>query len=270
MKIRNKTSRSIIIGMGLCLWTMVQPAFASDSEDLKALTKQIEALTKQVSAMHDDVGNLSNRLEKIEAMVPKKKKPTLVSVNLDDAQVMGNKDAKLGILEFTDFQCPFCSHFYQDVLPNLKKSYIDSGEVSFAVRNYPLSFHPHAMNAAIAMRCVREQDKAAFWDMSEELFSHQDKLGKDFYTNLAKQQDLNLAQFKSCQDDPAQKQAIEKELKYAETVGVSGTPTFFVGHVKGNQLVDAVRLEGAQPYTVFAEVIDYVNKNTQVADSKKD
>ena len=182
MKIRNKALRSVVIGMGLCLWTLVQPAAASESDDLKALTKQIEALTKQVSAMHDDVGNLSNRLEKIEAMVPKKKKPTLFTVNLDDAQVMGDKDAKLGIMEFTDFQCPFCSHFYQDVLPQLKKSYIDSGAVSFAVRNYPLSFHPHAMNAAIAMRCAREQDKAAFWDMSEEMFSHQDKLGQDFYT----------------------------------------------------------------------------------------
>jgi protein-disulfide isomerase len=211
------------------------------------------------------MGSLSGRVEKIEALIPSRGKPEKLTVNLDGAPMLGERNAKVGMVEFSDYQCPYCRHFHLETFPQLQKTYIDSGKLVFAVKNFPLDFHPRAMDAAVAVSCARQQNIKAFWDVQGELFSHQNRLGKDLYNELVKRYGLDRKKFSKCMTDDKQKVAITRDLKYAQSLGVQGTPTFFIGRLEGDRLVDAVRVVGAQPARVFTRVLDSFIK----ADSTK-
>lgn len=259
---------SVMMMLGIVLLN-TDTAFSDSAGGSPELAKQIEQMQTQISAMHDDITKLSDRLKKLEALVPKPQEPVRMDVKLDGAHVLGDQHAKLGIVEFADFQCPYCRHFYQDVFPQLKKSYFDTGKVSFIVRNFPLDFHAHAMNAALAVSCVAKLDDGAYWDIQKELFNNQQRFGKNYFSGLAHQYGLDEGKYQACLKDSHQKQLVENDLNYARTLGVTGTPTFFIGKLKGDRLVKAVRMEGVQPYAVFSQVINYVNTHDQLADNKK-
>jgi len=225
------------------------------------IARQLQDIQAQLSELRAEMGNLSGRLEKIEALIPSPAKPENLTVNLDGAPRLGGRGAKIGMVEFSDYQCPYCRRFHLETFPQLQKSYIDSGKLVFAVKNFPLDFHPLAMDAAVAVSCARRQNIKAFWDVQEQLFSHQNRLGKDFYNELAKRYGLDNKKFSMCMTDDKQKVAIVQDLKYAQSLGVEGTPTFFIGRLEGDRLVDAVRVVGAQPARVFTRVLDSLIKS---------
>jgi protein-disulfide isomerase len=224
------------------------------------VSRQLTEIQKQLREMHDEIEKLSGRLEKIEALVPEQKPPQKVNVRLGNAIRLGDPGAKLGIVEFSDYQCPYCRRFYLQTFPQLQKSYIDAGKVALLVKDFPLDFHPQAMNAALAMNCFGSQDAKKFWDIQQELFAHQDRLGEDFYKELVKKYALDQQKFESCVGDAKQKKAVEDDLQYGQSLGVEGTPTFFIGRIEGGQLVDALPLVGAQPYPMFSQVLDSLIK----------
>lgn len=252
----------------LCL--LLNPCAATAAANAGAnsdagLAQQIKQMQKQLRDMQDEIGKLSGRLEKIEALIPSPKPPQKVNVRLGKALRLGDPKAKLGIVEFSDYQCPYCRRFYLQTFPQLQKSYIDSGKLALLVKNFPLDFHPHAMNAALAMNCFGDQDANKFWDIQHELFSHQDRLGQAFYKELVKKYGLNQKKFESCVGDAAQRKRVNDDLKYAQSLGVQGTPTFFIGRIQGDQLVDATPVVGAQPYPVFEKIIDSLTKQKDKA-----
>lgn len=253
-------------GLGVVLLCMVFAICNMANADTSAgspggdIARQLKEIQDQLRDMHAEMGKLSGRLEKIEALIPPPRKPEKVTVNLGGAPRFGDPNAKIGIVEFSDYQCPFCRRFHLETFPQLQKSYIDPGKVAFAVKNFPLDFHPLAMDAALAVNCARQQNIKAFWDVQGELFSHQDRLGKDFYNELVKRYGLDQKKFSGCLADAKQRDAIAEDLKYAQSLGVEGTPTFFIGRLEGDRLVDAVRIVGAQPYRAFAQILDSFNK----------
>jgi len=220
------------------------------------IARQLQEIQEQLRELRAEMGNLSGRLEKIEALIPSPRKPEKLTVNLDGAPRLGERNAKIGMVEFSDYQCPFCRRFHLETLPQLQKTYIDPGKLVFAVKNFPLDFHPLAMDAAVAVSCARRQNIKAFWDVQGQLFSHQDHLGKDFYNELAKRYGLDPKKFSKCMTEDKQRVAIAQDLKYAQSLGVEGTPTFFIGRLEGDRLVDAVRVVGAQPARVYMRVLD--------------
>jgi len=215
---------------------------------------------EQLRNMRDEIKNLSGRLEKIEALIPSAKEPEKVTMRLGDALMLGDRDAKLGIVEFSDYQCPFCRRFHTDTFPQLQENYIDAGKVALIVKNFPLDFHPAAMNAALAVTCAGVQDVKRFWDVQGDLFDNQKRLGADLYMELIKKYGLDQQKFDACMSDGARKKKVQEDLKYAQSLGVQGTPTFFIGYIEGDQLVDAMPLVGAQTYSVFAQVIESMSK----------
>jgi len=217
---------------------------------------QLKELQSQLGELRAELGKLAERVEKIEASLPPPRKNAKVSVDLDGAPRFGHPDAKIGMVEFSDYQCPFCRRFHLETFPQLQETYIDTGKLLFIVRNFPLDFHPQAMDAAVAVNCARQQNIKAFWDLQVELFSHQDRLGRDFYQDLIKRYKLDQKKYSSCLDDTHQKAAIIEDLKYARSLDVQGTPTFFIGRIEGDRLVDAVRVVGARPYRIFAQALD--------------
>ena len=245
-----------------CAFGIANIAYADTSAGGSSgdVAAQLKELRDQLRDMRAEMGRLSERLEKIEALQPSPRKPEKLTVNLGGAPRLGDPNAKVGMVEFSDYQCPYCRRFHVETFPQLQKAYIDTGKLVFAIKNFPLDFHPLAMDAALTVNCARQQNIKAFWNVQGELFAHQNRLGRDFYQELVKRYGLDEKRFSSCLDDAKQKAAISEDLNYARSLEVGGTPTFFIGRIEGDQLVDAVRVVGARPYRVFTQVLDSFDK----------
>lgn len=184
--------------------------------------------------------------------------PSKVQVSIDDDPSMGEKDAKVIVIEFSDFQCPFCRRSYTDTISQLKKDYIDTGKVLFVYRDFPLSsIHPSASSAAMAANCANEQGK--FWEMHNKIFDEQNKQGQgtvqfssDDLKKWADEIGLDTDKFNSCLDSQKYKDEVDKDFQDGVTAGVTGTPTFYIGNPKDGY----TEIVGAQPYSVIRQVID--------------
>ncbi|MBI4171057.1 MAG: DsbA family protein [Candidatus Aenigmarchaeota archaeon] len=179
--------------------------------------------------------------------------PVKFDVSVDDDPSIGDQNAKVTIIEFSDFECPFCSRFFTQTLPQIDKEYISTGKVRLVYRDFPLnSIHPSAQKAAEAAECADEQGK---WKaMHDWLFGSRDQwagLGESAsvakFKEAAPTLGLNAAQFDSCLDSGKYKDEVDKDFQDGSNAGVSGTPSFFIN---GQQVV------GAQPYSVFKQIID--------------
>jgi len=166
---------------------------------------------------------------------------------------MGRDDAPVTMVEFTDYQCPFCRRFESESFAQLKKDYIDTGKVRFVSRDLPLEFHPNAPGAATAARCAGDQHK--FWEMHDAIMQDTSTdLSPDAVLKYAQKVNLDIASFKTCVDDKRYVAAIQKDTADAGLLGISGTPSFVIGKTATDQ-IDGVRIVGAVPYSVFDSTI---------------
>lgn len=140
---------------------------------------------------------------------------------------LGSASAVLTIVEFSDYQCSYCRRFHAEVLPALRKTYIDTGKVQLIFKDYPLSMHREALPAALAGRCAAAQGK--FWPMNELLFANQARLAGALYPKLAATLALDVEAFKACLQDPALTVAIQRDQQQALDLGVNATPGFLIG-----------------------------------------
>lgn len=178
--------------------------------------------------------------------------PGKVSVSDTASGALGAADAPVTVVEFTDYQCPFCRRFHDATWPDLKKKYIDSGKVRFLVRDMPLSFHAQALPAAIASRCAAQQGK--FWPVYEAL-SGQETLSDAVVHKGVAAAGVTLEVYEKCRKDPAITQAIDADIADAERIGVNGTPGFLIAQKKDGKLEGMLML-GAQPLAAFSARID--------------
>jgi len=154
----------------------------------------------------------------------------------------GSPSAPVTIVEFSDFQCPYC-RAAENSLKQIRQKYGD--QITLVYMDFPLSFHSHAMDAARAARCAADQTK--FWQFHDALFADQGKLGPDDLKRTAAHLGLEPAKFNSCFSSEAHAAGIRQDIAEGNSLGVSGTPTFFIN---GRKLV------GAQPAPQLEEVID--------------
>ena len=167
--------------------------------------------------------------------------------------VLGSASAPVTMVEFSDYQCPFCKRFHERTFPDLKKKYIDTGKVRYVVRDLPLPFHGEAMPAAIGVRCAGEQGQ--FWAVYEALFASQDTLSAQMVRKAAVSAGADGAVYDACIKKPAVKALIEADMQEAERIGVTGTPGFVIAQKKGQELEGTLVL-GSQATTVFTAKID--------------
>ncbi len=168
------------------------------------------------------------------------------TITLEGANTMGSEDAPVVIVEWSDFQCPFCSRFALETAPSIKQNYVDTGKVLFVYKHFPLdSIHPMATPAALASECAAEQGK--FWEYHDKVFENMASLSTANLKKWAGDLGLNTATFNSCLDSQKYADKVKADLQEGLAAGIRGTPGF---------LVNGELVSGAQPYSVFQQIIE--------------
>lgn len=237
------------------------------AKDIKVADKEIESFIKERSIPKDQVNaDIRERIKQFIEMEKKKKavdvwlakqteknpveiyftkpKRPVFDVKVGNAPFKGADDAKVTIVEYSDFQCPFCSKG-ATLVSELEKKY--GKKIKIVFKNFPLPFHNQAKGAAEAALCAREQDQKYFWKMHDAMFLDQSKLDRDNLIQTAKKVGLKDASFTQCLDGKKYTAQVEADMAEGQELGVKSTPTFFVN----GQLI-----AGAQGIEVFSEIID--------------
>jgi protein-disulfide isomerase len=180
-----------------------------------------------------------------------------VTVAMAGAGSAGIASAPIVIVEFTDYQCPFCGRHFEQTLPELRRDYISTGKVRYVVRDLPLrQIHPHAARAAAASRCAGAQSSEQYWRYHDALFSRQKAISDTLFPRLAEQLGLDLPIYRACMTTPEPARLIDGDVAEAGRVGLSGTPAFVIGQPRGDGTVHGVLIRGAYPYLEFQKAID--------------
>lgn len=188
-----------------------------------------------------------------DAPVPPPANDTPATV--DDDPVIGDDNAPITLIEFTDYQCPFCGRHYGETYGKIKADYVDSGKVKIVVRDFPLGFHPHAQKTAEATECADDQGK--FEEMHDTIFEAQAiwSSAADVVPTLkqyAKDLGLNTSEFDSCLDSGAHAQEVQDDMADGSASGISGTPGFWILGPDGQ----SQKISGAYPYETFKAAFD--------------
>ena len=207
--------------------------------------------------------DLDDAIAKLELKILQNRLPTNqpsepVKISADDDPVIGNPNAPITIIEFSDFQCPFCARFHVQTLPLLLEEYIEQGKVKLVFRDFPIqSIHPNALPAAVAAECANEQGQ--FKAMHDMLFDNQNQWSKQetdvalsIFSQYATEIQLDQNTFDSCLTSGKYIEEIRNDLEDGRSYDVTGTPGFFIG----NDDIGYVELKGAQPFESFKKVID--------------
>ncbi|AJF61122.1 DSBA-like protein thioredoxin protein [archaeon GW2011_AR15] len=176
--------------------------------------------------------------------------------SIDDDPSKGSASAKVVIIEWSDFQCPYCSRFYSETLPSIQQNYISTGKIRFVYRDFPLSsIHPQATPAAEAAECADEQ--GMFWEFHNKLFENQDSLSADNYKAWAEELGMDTSLFNNCINSRKYQAEVQSDFSAGTSAGVSGTPGFLVGVIQADgKTVIGQSVRGAQPYSAFEAVIE--------------
>jgi protein-disulfide isomerase len=181
--------------------------------------------------------------------------------------VLGNESARVAVVAFSDFECPFCRAFARDTFPAVMSVFVQSGKVRFAFRHLPLvSIHAGAFGAAEAAECARLQGR--FWEMHDALFTPPTRLTPSDILRHAKSAGVEPVAFGRCLSGDA-KSAVQADLDEANRLNVKGTPTFFFGTIeRGERVRIARRFSGAIPFKAFEKVVSDLLSSGGVATSQ--
>jgi protein-disulfide isomerase len=215
------------IGLGYLLWGRAPAASAEQASATGAPAAAVSPEGQQEAAEPTAVPQV-----------------TRYDVPVDDDPALGPSAAPITIVEFSDFECPYCQRWTSDVYGKIKEQYPD--QVRLVYRDFPLeSIHANAFPAAEAANCAHEQGQ--FWPFHDKLFSMEKGLSTQAYTDYATDLGLDLDDFKACLDSGKYKEEVQADFDFAAELGVRSTPTFFI---------NGIALVGAQPFEVFQDVIE--------------
>jgi protein-disulfide isomerase len=242
--------RGSAVVLGLVLCASIGTAQTTDEQ----MKKDIEALKEGQQAIQKDLAEIKRLLQSrpVAAADALPRDPIVIA----SEPVKGRGTAKVAVIEFSDYQCPFCSRYTKDALPQIRTEYIDTGKIKYVFRDLPLSFHKQAFKAAEAAHCAGVQGK--FWEMHDTLFQNQTALAPEQLATHAKTVGVDDVQFQQCLDSARFAADINKDIADAGAAGITGTPTFLVGVIQpGDGRVKVLKkLVGAKPYAEFKAAID--------------
>jgi protein-disulfide isomerase len=233
-------------------WAQTPPPPRSDDAALGAIRSELDRMREELAAMRSELRALREFLQRLAAGQGPRATAT---VTTGDNPALGRRDAPVTIVEFSDYECPFCRQFVTATLPTLKSTYVDAGKVRWVFRDFPLEqLHPHARKAAEAAHCAGEQGK--YWEMHDVLFSNQQALAADQLPGYAGRLGLDAARFTACLDSGKYADAIQQNLGDGAAAGVRGTPSFVIGRTRPDGSVEGLLVSGARPLPEFRQEID--------------
>ena len=215
--------------------------------------KQLSEVRQELKALKEEVRGLKQELANKPAARPASKGAPL---DIDGAPFIGEEDAEYAIVEFSDYQCPYCRRHFNQTLPQIEQNYVSSGKVKYVMKQFPLGFHAEARGASIAALCVDRLKPGNYWQVHKSIFAGETELAIDSYRELAGKLNINPDNYNSCLQDPEVAARVDQDMREGESVGVSGTPAFYIGKIVDGKVVDGQLVTGARPYSSFVNVLD--------------
>ena len=244
--------RSLSI-LALAVLATVSAAASQPNKD------ELATLKDQVAQLNAQQQQILASLDELKKMVkgpgqPELKPPPTMSVAGE--LYKGEPAAKVAIIEYADFQCPFCRRFESQVYPNIRDRYIQTGKLKYFHRDMPLVFHQGAMPAARAVHCASEQGK--FWEMHDSLLGDAASLTPADIDDRAGKLGMNVSELDKCISSDRFADIIQRGITEASTMQISGTPTFIIGTLdaQGNLMSVKKTVVGASPFEAFKAAID--------------
>ena len=241
-------------------------SFTTENELESEVSVKLDIAVNEIRFMQREIEELNQKLNVIQAglTLPDNILPTRGGVSefpissytfdLTQSHFQGHSLAHVAIVEFADYECPFCKQHFGTTYQQIKNQYVDTGMVRYYIVDFPLDSHAFAFQAAVAAHCAGQQDQ--FWNYHDRLFAIQNPLYNDSFDNIAESLNLDMAVFGACRSDSSIQTHIESQMAQAVEIGVSGTPTFLIGKIDDQgQLTDGVILRGARPLSSFRDLI---------------
>lgn len=233
----------LIPAAALILVALASPACAQSQET--ELRREVEALKLQMAQLAEEI----KRLQQAMGVRP-------AALSLGNAPSRGSASAPLVLVEFSDYECPFCIRHFTQTMPELEREYISTGKLRYVFMDFPIDqLHPGALKGHEAARCGGEQGK--FWEMHQRLFTPAGTHGADRLKALASQVGLDRAKFDACLDSGRMQAPVRASVERAGQLGADGTPQMYLGVADANGSFRVIRsIRGAVPFAQLKTVID--------------
>lgn len=230
---------------------------SSNAEDwiTEEVLKQLSEVRQELKVLQDEIRGLKDQVAQKPAAAPARNAGG-GSLDIEGAPFMGDSDAEIAVIEFSDYQCPYCRRHFDQTLPKIESEYIDTGKVKYVMKQFPLGFHAKAKGASVAALCVDKLKPGSYWKAHESMFDGTTSLSNASYLSLAETLGLNQAKFESCLSDQKMANIVDQDMRDGESVGISGTPAFLIGKVVDGKIVNGQLVTGARPFSSFSSVID--------------
>ena len=235
---------TLIPAAALVLAALAAPACAQ-SQEIETLRREVEAMKLQQAQLAEEL----RRLQQAIGVRP-------ATLSLGNAPSRGSASAPLVLVEFSDYECPFCIRHFTQTMPELEREYISTGKLRYVFMDFPIDqLHPGALKGHEAARCGGEQGK--FWEMHQRLFTPAGSHGADRLKALASQVGLDRAKFDACLDSGKMQAPVRASVDRASQLGADGTPQMYLGVADANGAFRVIRsIRGAVPFTQMKSVID--------------
>ncbi|MGH8502379.1 MAG: thioredoxin domain-containing protein [Gammaproteobacteria bacterium] len=245
---------NLLLGLLLCASPAILPAFeTATSAEFEALRQDLEALKQGQETLGKDVAEIKKLLQALQPPPPVRAIDAVLEAG--DSPSKGEKDATLILIEFSDYECPFCRRHAETTLPQLEKDYIATGKLRYLFRDFPLeTIHAQAAKAAEAAHCAGEQGR--YWEMHDNLFANQKALAPEKLTAYAKAIGVTAGPFKKCLGSGKYMDKVRNSVAEGHRLGITGTPALLLGINEGGKVKNAKIIAGALPFSVFKEEID--------------
>ena len=233
------------------------PSYSASNTEVEALRREVEALKSEQIAMQKQLDELKALVKGPAAPQVQRSEIADAVLTVDGSPFLGKKDAPITLVEFFDYECPFCMRHVQQTLPQIQRDYIDTGKVKYVVRDFPIdSLHPNSFKKHEAAHCAGDQGK--YWDMRARLLGGEKQARPDDFSTDVHALGLRSSDFSQCLTSEAHATGIRTDVEAGNKAGVFGSPTFFLAMTEPSKpTVTVVRvIRGAQPYQTFKEAID--------------
>jgi protein-disulfide isomerase len=254
---KNTTIEFVVISalaIFLAAPTATAQTAADSTRQLAVVRADLEHIKADLDLVKSQLGQVLRVLNQRPAQA-RAVKTLPVRASVADAPSLGRPDAPVTIVEFSDYQCPFCGRFFATTLPTLEKDYIEAGKVRYVFRDFPLDqLHPRARKAAEAAHCAGEQGK--YWEMHDALFRNQPALDSSQLAEYARALGIDGSAFDACLSSGRNAALVSRGVADGAAAGLEGTPSFVIGKTKNGDFVEGISIRGAQTIETFRRAID--------------